>query len=145
MANYTAREQVVEIVNRLFYYTDYQQWQELIDQVFDQEVLLDMTSLGAPKAEKLTSQQICDQWKDGFKNLDAIHHQSGNYIIDIQNKEAHVKAYAVAIHYKKSAAKGTTREFTGSYNFKLIQLEKGWRITSFKFNLKYMARNLDLS
>ena len=100
---FSVREQIVEVVNRLFYYTDYQMWDELKKEVFDTEVLMDMTSLGSPSAETLTAETICNQWREGFSSLDAIHHQPGNYIIDVDNDKAHVKAYAIATHYKRDA------------------------------------------
>ena len=142
---YTEREQVVEVLNRLFYYTDYQLWNQLKEEVFADEVLLDMTSLGALKAEKMTAQQICDEWAKGFEGLDAIHHQAGNYIIDINGPSAEVKAYARATHYKKDTSNGSTREFVGSYDFTLNKTGGNWQLVSFRFNVKYMEGNLDLS
>ena len=142
---YTEREQVVEVLNRLFYYTDYQLWDRLKDEVFAELVHMDMTSLGATEAKSMSSQEICDAWSDGFEGLDAIHHQAGNYIIDIVNSRAEVKAYAVASHYKKSAAGGSIRYFTGSYDLLLAKSDRGWRLISFKFNLKHVAGDLDLS
>ena len=141
---FTEREQVVEVINRLFYYTDYQLWAELKEEVFAEEVLMDMTSLGAEKATEMTAQQICDEWKKGFEGLDAIHHEAGNYIIDMEQSAAHVKAYAIATHYKKGTKQGNIREFTGSYDFTLNKTERGWRLSAFKFNLKYMQGNLTL-
>lgn len=142
---FTDREQVVEVLNRLFYYTDYQVWDQLKDEVFADEILMDMTSLGAPKSEKMSAQQICDAWTMGFEGLDAIHHQAGNYIIEINGLTARVKAYAIATHYKKDTSNGSTRKFVGSYDFVLHKKERGWRLVTFKFNVKYMTGNLDLS
>jgi hypothetical protein len=142
--SFTEREQVVELINRLFYYTDHRDWNNLINEVFAEKVLLDMVSLGAKQAELLTPVQICKMWEEGFKGLDAIHHQAGNYIISIKGKSADVKAYAIATHYKKDATKGAIREFIGSYGFHLVKGETGWRIDKFRYNLKYMVGNADL-
>ncbi len=142
MEQFTPREQITEVINRLFYYTDYQQWNKLIDEVFDKEVLLDMVSMGAESAALMTSQEICKMWEEGFKDLDAVHHQAGNYIVDINSNNAEVKAYAIASHYKKETPKGAIQEFIGSYDFKLVKKENGWRITKFKYNLKYSDGNL---
>ena len=140
----TEREQVVEVLNRLFYYTDHQQWDKLKSEVFDREVLMDMTSLGASKAEIWSAERICDEWEQGFENLDSIHHQSGNYMIEFSGSSANAKAYAIASHYKKDASQGSTREFIGSYDFILGKTKDGWKLNSFKFNLKYMKGNLEL-
>ncbi|MEM1001235.1 MAG: nuclear transport factor 2 family protein [Bacteroidota bacterium] len=140
----TNRESIVEVLNRLYYYTDYQDWEYLKAEVFAEKVMLDMTSLGAPEPQLRTAQSICDEWQEGFKDLDAIHHQTGNYIIDILGEQAKAKTYGIAIHYKEDAIEGTTREFVGSYDIELNHFSVGWRITALKFNLKYMRGNLEL-
>jgi hypothetical protein len=142
--SFTEREQVVEVINRLFFYTDHRDWTNLTNEVFAEKVLLDMVSLGAKQAELLTPGQICKMWEDGFKGLDAIHHQAGNYIISITGESAEGKAYAIASHYKRNAAEGAIREFIGSYDFHLLKGENGWRIDKFRYNLKYMDGNADL-
>ena len=42
---FTPREQIIEVVNRLFYYTDYREWDNLVNEVFSPQVELDMVSL----------------------------------------------------------------------------------------------------
>lgn len=145
MNQFSTREQITEVINRLFYYTDYQEWDKLIGEVFDKEVLLNMVSMGAENAALMTSQEICKMWEEGFKGLDAVHHQAGNYIVTADGKNAEVKAYAIASHYKKETTRGTLREFIGSYDFHLVKKENGWRIDKFKYNLKYSYGNLDLT
>ena len=125
-------------------YTDSQQWEGLQEEVFADEADLDMTSLNGPK-ERFASTAICDMWKEGFADLDAVNHLSGNYIIDVRDdNSAHVHAYATATHYKQSAKNGTTREFVGTYDLELTKSESGWRIHSFMYQLKYMQGNLGL-
>ena len=103
-----------------------------------------MTSLGATDVTIKTSEEICDEWSTGFKDLDAVHHQSGNFMIDLQEQTATAKVHAIASHYKKNAKEGLTREFVGSYDFHFTKTDNAWRMDSFKFNLKYMSGNLEL-
>ena len=138
-----AYEQITDIVNKLFVYTDEQEWSRLISEVFDWNIHFDMVSMGAEGAETKTAEEICEMWNEGFKGLDAVHHQAGNYIISIDGKESTVKAYAIASHYKKEATQGNIREFVGSYDLKLIETENGWRINFFKYNLKYADGNVE--
>ncbi len=42
----TTRETIVETVNKLYIYTDQQNWEKLRQEVFTDSVFLDMTSLG---------------------------------------------------------------------------------------------------
>ena len=140
---HSTRDKIIEVVNKLFIYTDSRQWDELQNEVFTEEVFLDMTSLGG-KAEALSVETICEMWDDGFRDLDAVNHLAGNYLVKIQDKSASVFAYATATHYKESATKGKTREFVGTYDLQMIDTEEGWRIDRFKYNLKYMNGNLNL-
>ena len=139
-----AQQQITDVVNKLFVYTDQQDWDQLQAEVFADTVLFDMVSAGAERAETKTSLEICKLWKKGFEGLDAIHHQAGNYIIHIEHNSAVVKAYAIASHYKQSAKNGPLRKFVGSYDIGLTEYPGGWRINRFKYNLKYMDGNLEL-
>ena len=140
----TEREQIVETVNKLFVYTDNQEWIKLQEEVFTANLELDMVSMGAEKPENTTSREICYRWEKAFAELDFIHHQAGNYIVTIHGYEATVYAYSIASHYREAAKKGKTREFIGSYDLHLIKNQSGWRIDKFKYNLKYSTGNMTL-
>ena len=137
------KEDIIEIVNKLFVYTDNKEWDKLQKEVFTDVVDFDMSSLGGDVAKK-TSQQICEEWDKGFEGLDAVNHLAGNYIVNIQNNSADVFAYATASHYKNSAVNGKTREFVGSYDLHLLKTGNAWKIDKFKYNFKYATGNLDL-
>jgi hypothetical protein len=141
----TKRDAVIELVNKLFVYTDSQQWEKLISEVFTEEVMFDMSSAGEGPAKTLTSKAICDTWSAGFRGIDHVHHQVGNYIVAFdEDGEADILCYAIAIHYKKSATKGNTREFVGSYTLHASFTDQGWRLDTFKYNLKFINGNTDL-
>ena len=144
-SNFSNRELIVDTINKLFIYTDQQNWDILIDEVFAPEIHVDITSMGAPKAETLTARELCNSWEKGFEGLDAVHHQAGNYLITIEDSEAKVFANAIASHYKASAKNGTSREFIGSYHLNVTKTRDGWRINRFVYQLKYMTGNKNLS
>src|SRR6476660_5530533 len=102
MQTFSLRDEIVEVINKLFVYTDEQLWDKLIDEVFVDKVLFDMSSLGGEKMET-TAENICAIWKKGFEGIDAINHLAGNYLIEINNNIAVAFAYATATHYKASA------------------------------------------
>ena len=145
-SQFSIREQVVETVNKLFVYTDDRQWQKLLDEVFSERVLFDMASAGGGEAVRIEAKEICDQWEKGFEGIDAVHHQAGNYLVTLHDKGASVHAYAIALHYKKAAAHGNTRRFVGSYDLELSEIQgRGWRINLFRYHLKFIDGNPDLS
>lgn len=141
---FTEREQIVEIVNKLFVFTDNQKWIKLQEDIFAPTLELDMVSMGADKPETTSSREICYRWEKAFEELDAIHHQAGNYVVTIYGDEATVYAYSIASHYREAAKKGKTREFVGSYDLHMTKSHRGWRIDKFKYNLKYSTGNMTL-
>jgi len=143
MSTFTEREQIVETVNRLFIYTDHRYWEKLQNEVFSKFVHLDMTSMGG-EVRELFSNEICENWSQGFQEIDAINHLAGNYIVTINKNKAEVFAYATATHYKKNAKRGNTRDFVGTYDLSLVKNPNGWRITKMKYNLRYALGNLNL-
>jgi hypothetical protein len=139
------RDIIIELVSKLFVYTDSHEWNLLVKDVFKEEVMFDMSSLGGP-AKKLRAIEICDMWKQGFEGIDHIHHQAGNFIVDMDAEgiQANIFCYAIAIHFKDSAKKGKTREYVGSYNLHASFTDLGWRLDGFKYNLKYINGNAEL-
>jgi len=144
MEKFSIYDLITQVVNKLFVYTDLQEWDKLQNEVFTEQVLFDMGSLGGEKL-KMTAKRICETWRDGFIGIDAVNHLAGNYLIEITEDTAMVHAYATATHYKKSAINGKTREFVGTYDLHLTHHEKGWRIDEFKYNLKYANGNVDFT
>ena len=136
--------ELTELANKLFMYCDGQQWKLLLEEVFVQTIWFDMSSAGGNKPQLVEASDICKMWADGFAGLDAIHHQAGHYLINISGNKADIFAYAVATHYKKTATKGPTRSFVGSYDLRAELTSKGWRLSQFKYNLKYIGGNISL-
>jgi hypothetical protein len=143
MESFSVREQIVEVINKLFVYTDAQEWAKLQREVFTEQVQFDMSSLGGDTMTT-TAIHICQIWKEGFSGIDAVNHLAGNYLINVDGNVADAFAYASATHYKQAATQGKTREFVGTYNLHLVKQPTGWRIDQFKYNLKFVNGNLDL-
>jgi hypothetical protein len=136
--------ELTDLANKLFMYTDSRQWQFLLDEVFTADVIFDMSSLGGPGPVLLPAKEICETWQKGLEELDAIHHQAGHYLVTIKGDIADIYGYSMATHYKKSAKKGNTRCFIGSYDLKASRTERGWRLNQFKFNFKCLDGNATL-
>lgn len=135
--------QLTELVNKLFMYVDDQRWEQVLNEVFTKEVWFDMTSVSG-KAKKLPAKDICEMWRQGFIGLDSVHHQAGHYLIMVNDDSADIYAYAMAAHFKKAATKGHSRMFVGSYELKASRSENEWRLTQFKYNLKFIDGNVSL-
>lgn len=144
MEKVTEKFELTQLANKLFMYTDAQDWNRLLSEVFTEMVWFDVSSVGGGDPKKLPAKEIREIWKQGFDGLDGVHHQAGHYLIRFERIEAIIFGYAVAYHYKESATKGKTRSFIGSYDLKAIQTERGWRLSQFKYNLKFIDGNITL-
>lgn len=136
---------IIEVVSKLFNYTDSRDWDKLQSEVFTTGPLhFDMSSLGG-ETKETTGADVFATWEKGFQGIDAVNHLGGNHVVTLnaENEAATVFCYATATHYKKDLTQGYTREFVGTYNIGLQLQKKGWRITSFQYNLKYATGNLE--
>lgn len=136
--------ELTELANKLFMYCDAKQWDKMLAEVFTPAIWFDASSLGAGEPHSMEAKDVCNMWNEGFADLDAIHHQAGHYLINVQGDKADIYGYGIALQYKKAATKGNTRTFVGSYDLRAERTGNGWRLSQFKFNLKYMEGNMSL-
>lgn len=128
------REAVVETVTRLFVDTDLRNWQA-VAMLFTDAVHFDMTSLAGGEPSVLSGKQIAAGWRDGLAQVECVHHQAGNFLVDLEGDEATVFCYARAIHHTPGAEKPVTT-FVGSYDLHLVRQGARWRIDAFRYDSK---------
>ena len=114
------KDKVIETITNLFIFTDKKNWNKVKD-CFIEKVFFDMSSLGGA-ASVLSSQQIVDSWNQGLAPIEAIHHQAGNYKVELNENGAAAFCYGVAYHYLKTKSGNNTRTFVGSYDFHLTKI-----------------------
>jgi hypothetical protein len=137
------KDRIIDTLNLLFTATDERDW-PTVRRCFAEKVLFDMTSLAGGAPSWVTPEQIAAGWEEGLRQLEAIHHQVGNYHVDVRGDEATAFCYGIASHYRSTGSGRNTRVFVGSYDFHLLRVEERWRIDSFRFNLKYIDGNAEL-
>ncbi len=137
------QQSIVEVITRLFVATDQRDWEAVLH-CFEPHVRFDMTSVAGGKPATLTAQQITDGWADGLEPLEHIHHQTGNFITNVDGDVARAFCYGIAYHYKKTKSGKNTRVFVGSYDVDLHRRSDHWKISAFQFNLKFIDGNKTL-
>jgi hypothetical protein len=138
------RNDIVETIVRLFVGTDSRDWKAVAD-CFASSVLFDMTSLAGGEPATVTPAQITAGWQTGLAPIEAIHHQAGNFLVDLSGDEATASCYATATHYRRVASGRNARTFVGSYDFYLKRdPSRRWRIDLFRFKLKFIDGNQSL-
>jgi hypothetical protein len=103
-----------------------------------------MTSLAGGMPSRMTPEQIAAGWEDGLRPIEVVHHQAGNYRVDVRGDQASAFCYAIASHYRRTHSGRNTRVIVGSYDFHLLLMDGRWQIDSFRFNMKYVDGNTEL-
>jgi hypothetical protein len=137
------RDQVIDRLNTLFIATDEREW-STVKACFAPTVHFDMTSLAGGEPVILTPDAIAQAWEQGLASLEAVHHQAGNYRVHVDGDEAHAFCYGIALHFRRTRSGRNTRTFVGTYDCRLRIIGGEWRITSFRFNLKFLDGNIEL-
>ena len=137
------KDAVISTLNRLFSSTDRMDWNG-VRACFAPSVVLDMTSIAGGAPEETTPESIAAAWRESLGHLKAIHHQAGNYEVQVNGDEAAASCYGIASHFLPNDSGENTRTFVGTYDVHLRKLGGAWRIDRFHFNLKYVLGNQDL-
>ncbi len=138
-----AKDAVIETITRLFVGTDTRNW-EMVRAALAPRLHVDMTSLTGGEPAEMTGAELAAAWEEGLRPIQAVHHQAGNFLVSVHGDGASVVCYGTATHYRPTRSGRNVRTFVGSYDFALVRLEGNWRISSFRFNLKYLDGNLTL-
>jgi hypothetical protein len=136
-------QNIIEAVHRFFIAVDDRDW-KVVETSFSDTVLLDYTSLVGGEPASLKPDQIIDSWKKVLPGFDKTHHQLGNYLTEVNSKQAKVFCYGTATHYLVNETGNNVWTVVGSYDFELNELKNTWQITKMKFNFKYSDGNNDL-
>lgn len=137
------RERVREVVTRLFVHTDEKDWSRA-RLCFADEVLFDMESMTGEAPQKVSAESIVASWEKSLGPIESVHHQIGNFLIEIAEAEAQVECHGIALHHHPNASGQNTRTFVGTYEFRLRRPEASWKIDEFHFYLRFIDGDLDL-
>jgi hypothetical protein len=143
VATLLEKDRIVDTIVELFVQTDRRDWPAVLE-CFADEVWFDMSSLTGAPARATPAREIVAGWEQGLAPLRAVHHQAGNFRVNVLGDEANAFCYAIASHYLPNPSGRNTRTFVGSYELRLSKDGARWRITSFRFDVKYVDGNLAL-
>ena len=134
---------VRETVTRVFVGTDRRDWR-MVEACFSDVATLDMTSLTGGEPVRLTPSQIAGGWATGLAPIDHVHHQLGNFLIEITGDAARASCYGIALHHRKVADPRSVRRFVGGYDVRLSRRDGAWKIDRFRFDVAFVDGNLEL-
>ncbi|HVP93555.1 MAG TPA: nuclear transport factor 2 family protein [Methanoregulaceae archaeon] len=136
------REVVIEAVTTLFIGTDNRDW-DSVRSCFTDTVLFN-TGLTNGEPVMIAKERIVEAWADGLRDLQAIHHQIGNFLVTWEDPGVSVFCYGIAYHYLPERSNRNTKIFVGGYTIHLVKEAETWKIDKFAFNEKFVAGNIHL-
>ena len=136
------REEVVEAVTTLFVATDNRDW-DAVRSCFTDAVLFN-TGLTNWEPVTIAKERIAEAWENGLRDLQAIHHQVGNFLVNWETDGVSVFCYGIAYHYLPERSNRNTKIFVGNYTLHLVKQAGTWKIDTFTFNEKFVAGNTHL-
>jgi hypothetical protein len=135
---------VEDVVVRMFVATDERDW-ATVEDCFTDPFMLDMTSMVGGSPTSMTPRRVANAWAEGFRPLDRVHHQVGNFQTTVDGLSAVVRCYGVAFHHRVGVVAGLkSRIFVGTYELRLAAKADCWKISELKFKLKFIDGNLEL-
>ncbi|HET9252033.1 MAG TPA: nuclear transport factor 2 family protein [Candidatus Eisenbacteria bacterium] len=144
MRDLEERLAVQDLAVRLFVSTDRRDW-PAVEDCFTDPLVLDMTSLAGGEPATLQPSEVTRAWAEGFRFLDHVHHQAGNFQVQVAGDTARLQCYGVAFHYRENVRAGAkTRVFVGSYEMEMRKRGGRWKIAVLRFLLKFIEGNREL-
>ena len=137
------KDAVVSTVNCLFRSVDEKDW-ERAESCLATRVLLDFSSVDGGEPEHTTGAAIVEGWRESLTPIEKVHHQAGNYEVEVRGEEANASCYGIAYHYLPNDSGRNTRVFVGTYAMRLRKSGGAWRIYRLRYDLKFLDGNVDL-
>ena len=137
------RSAIADVITMLFVETDERNWPGVL-LCLAPRVRFDMTSVAGGEPTEIAAEEIVAAWDRGLRPIQAVHHQIGNLRVDLHDTRATAACYGVACHYLPTRSGKNTRTFVGTYDFELEKHADRWRITLFRFNLRFLDGNPEL-
>lgn len=132
-------ETVIYVAN----FADARAWGELRD-LFTDEVEVDYTSLAGGEPSVVKADDLIASWRGTLAGFDATQHQVTNILVTVSGDGAQANAYIHADHYLAGAPGGDHWLVLGTYDYRLVRTNGGWRVRSTRLNLKHLEGNNDL-
>jgi hypothetical protein len=113
----------------MFTATDERDW-DAVAAAFADRVALDYTSLSGGEPAVLSGRQIAEAWSATLGGLDATHHLTGNYLIDLDADRATARFAAIATHQLAGGQGDPLWTLGARYHAELHRADGRWLITA---------------
>jgi ketosteroid isomerase-like protein len=120
------RQAIVDVLTRYTTALDLKDWDLLAEQ-FTPDAVVDYSAEGGPVCHG-RAEMVADCQADLGK-LDATHHLTGNFVIEVQGDAATSRSLVQAWHYSAAGGeRGGTQLMAGGYEDRLVRTSDGWKL-----------------
>jgi hypothetical protein len=123
---------IIELVNSIFDTVDAKDWQT-VEELFDEAVRVDFTSLDGGQPATITGAQLADAWRQGLHPRKRSFHMAGNHRVAIDGNTATATVKGYAYNALDAEAGGGVWEVWGRYEFPLRRTPSGWKAAGITF------------
>jgi hypothetical protein len=126
------RAEIVDVVTAVFDTVDAKNW-PVCQELFDDDVEVDFTSLNGGEPARITAAQLVDGWRTGLHPRKQSFHMVSNHAIAVDGAEAGVTAKGYSYNLLDADLGGGMWEVWGRYRFRLVRQAEGWKVTALTF------------
>jgi uncharacterized protein len=137
------KELVVNTINGMFMAADKRDW-PACQNYFVEKPFIDYSSLSTIPGAFVPAVDLVNGWKKLFVQFKFTQHLITNFDVQVNGDEATALFYGHALHHLPHAKGGDMWEVYGTYDVSFLKTSGSWKISSFKFNLKYQKGNKNL-
>src|SRR5262249_31664932 len=138
----TDRESIQATVAQVARFIDHKQWREL-HALFASSVQTDYTSLFGGEVEKLSGDDLIDQWRRLLTPV-VTQHVLGPIEVEVSGALATARCHVRGYHYARGIPGGEEWMVAGHYVFGLGKGGSSWRIRAMKLEAFYQTGNAQL-
>ena len=134
---------ILELVSRLALTIDAKDW-DAMGRLFTDTVYHDRTSLTGGEPYTAPVAQFVDGWRQTLQNMDAVHHQITNHVVNVDGDQATCTANMQGTHVLANASGGPMWTVGGRHEYQLTRTADGWRISGLTFTLQWATGNMNI-
>ena len=134
---------ILDLIGRLALTIDARDWNEL-GELFTDTVYHDRTSLTGGEPVTLPVAEFVDGWRQTLQNMDAVHHQITNHVINVDGDRATCAANMQGTHVLVNPSGGPMWTVGGRHDYKLERTQGGWRIAALTFTVQWATGNMNV-
>lgn len=130
-----AKSEITHAINLFLVKLDQKKFDE-VEKAFTKDAT-NTAYFGGQPSETKTAHSIVEGWKQNLTPVQAVHHQTGNFLVDVKGTKATATFYGIASWYRPENPNPVTW-FVGDYECDMVKISNEWKIAKLRYNNKFV-------